>query len=347
MRSLLIIQDMRGWFWKTYPTPNQTKSLDTRIIVTELAKCDFEVQLTRYDRFDFSKNYTGHYVLYGSSEDYLGGSKSYMDDILLWLELHGAILIPNYKYFRAHHNKVMMELLRQDFSGAEFKTIQSTVLPSASSGQAIQARLPLPAVIKSASGAGSTGVYLARTARDMQIAIRKASCQVSGFPYTWIQLHNLLQFLKRKAPLYVNNSKYVVQNLIPGLAGDYKVLIFGQRYFALYRLNRTNDFRASGSGRFVDREDPELFQVLDFARRCHQEIDSPFVSLDIAHDGQQAHLIEFQCVSFGFKAMSLSDHHYVSTTGHWQRLDGPVVPELIFSQAIMDYVAARDASRIC
>lgn len=338
---------MRGWFWKTYPTPDQTQSLDVHRIRACLEKGGYEVELAQFDRFDFSKSYQDYDVLYGSSEDYLGGSKSYMEDILLWLEIHGAVLIPPYKYFRAHHNKVMMELLRQDFSTAEFKTIQSTVLPSASSAQKILANLPQPAVVKSASGAGSTGVFLARNTLELESAIHKASRQIFGFPYVWIRLKNVIQYLKRKAPIYVNNSKYVVQNLIPGLAGDYKVLVFGQRYFVLYRLNRENDFRASGSGRFVDREDPELFQILDFARRCYGEIDSPFVSLDIAHDGQQAHLIEFQCVSFGFKAMSLSDHHYRADSGNWQRINGSVVPEEIFSQAILDYLSARDACKIC
>ena len=330
---------MRGWFWKTYPTPDQTRSLDVHRIRACLEKGGYEVELAQFDHFDFSKTYQDYDVLYGSSEDYLGGSKSYMEDILLWLELHGAILIPPYKYFRAHHNKVMMELLRQDFSAAEFKTIQSRVLPSARSGQAIFAELPRPAVIKSASGAGSTGVFLARNSQELQSAINKASRQVFGFPYAWIRLNNAIRFLQRKAPLVVNNSKYVVQNLIPGLAGDYKVLIFGQRFFVLYRLNRENDFRASGSGRFVDREDPELFQVLDFASRCYNEIDSPFASLDIAHDGQLAHLIEFQCVSFGFKAMSLSDHHYQLTLGEWLRINEKVVPERIFCEAILDYLS--------
>ncbi len=336
---------MRGWFWKTYPTPTQTQSLDVRQISASLEKGGYEVELAQFDRFDLSKSYRDYYVLYGSSEDYLGSSKSFMEDILLWLELHGAILIPHYKYFRAHHNKVMMELLRLDFSAAEFKTIQSRVLPSARSGQEILAELPRPAVIKSASGAGSTGVYLARNQQEMISAIHKASRQVFGFPYLWIRLNNVIQFLKRKAPQVVNNSKYVVQNLIPGLAGDYKVLIFGQRYFVLYRLNRENDFRASGSGRFVDREDSELFQVLDFAQRCFREIDSPFVSMDIAYNGQQAHLIEFQCVSFGFKAMSLSDHHYQTILGKWQRINKRVIPEEIFCDAVMDYLSAKESAK--
>ena len=45
-----------------------------------------------------------------------------------------------------------------------------------------------------------------------------------------------------------NRGKIVVQEFIPGLKNDYKVLIFGSKYYVLYRRVREGDFRASGQG---------------------------------------------------------------------------------------------------
>lgn len=341
MKKLLIIQDMRGWFWKTYPTATRTQSLDIQKLIDDFKQAGYQVQLTRYDRFDFSNDYQGWFVLYGSSEDFLGGSKSYMEDILLWLELHGAILVPSFKYFRAHHNKVMMELLRKDFINPDLRSIQSVVLPSARSGKAVLSELPCPAVIKSASGAGSTGVYLARDRSELASKMEKVSRRIDGTPYLGLQTGNVFKMIRRQAPLYMNNSKFVVQNYIPNMHGDYKVLIFGDHYFVLYRLNRPNDFRASGSGQFIEKTDQELLPVLDFAKICKQEVDSPFLSLDIGFDGKSYHLIEFQCVSFGFKAMSLSTCHFIYNNTKWEKVVISVSPEHEFSQAVIRFLSRQ------
>jgi len=44
---------------------------------------------------------------------------------LLGLHIQGAKLIPDFKYFRAHHNKVFMEILRDILNIAEIKNIKS------------------------------------------------------------------------------------------------------------------------------------------------------------------------------------------------------------------------------
>lgn len=75
------------------------------------------------------------------------------------------------------------------------------------------------------------------------------------------------------------------------------MLVFGEKYYILRRKVRKNDFRASGSGK---REFPEYLtdvecQVLDLAYKAFCEIDTPLLSIDIAHDGEKCHMIEFQC----------------------------------------------------
>jgi len=48
----------------------------------------------------------------------------------------------------------------------------------------------------------------------------------------------------------LHRSKFIVQEFIPDLSNDWKVLVFWDKYYVLRRKNRPNDFRASGSGLF-------------------------------------------------------------------------------------------------
>ena len=141
-----------------------------------------------------------------------------------------------------------------------------------------------------------------------------------------------------KKPVHIHNNKFITQNYIAGLTGDYKVLVFGSHYFVLRRLNRKNDFRASGSGNFAEDNGVEIYAVLDFAAMCAAEIEAPWISLDICHDGIDCHLIEFQCISFGFKAMSLSEQHYEKKEGQWKVIKGKVIPEEEFCYSVECYL---------
>ena len=95
------------------------------------------------------------------------------------------------------------------------------------------------------------------------------------------------------------STSLIVQPFIPGLHGDYKVLIFGRKYYTLYRKNRENDFRASGSGFFYDVPLEEHEGLLNFARKITREIDFPIFGMDIAFDGKDYHLLEFQVIHLG------------------------------------------------
>jgi hypothetical protein len=339
VKKILLLKDLKGWFWKTYPTPSLTKSLDIEKICRILTDVGLLVEVSSYHTFDFSRDYHDYGVIYGSSEDHWGGTKDFMEDILLWLMLQGATLLPDFKYFRAHHNKVMMELLRYEFKSPELCSVDCQVFPSAKA--ALEASIEYPAVVKSASGAGSQTVYLARERRELKRAVDQASRVVFGLPYIYFKINNLFKFITRQPMLNIYNHKFIIQPLIKNLEGDYKVLVFGNHFFILHRLNRPDDFRASGSGKFVQIPEAELNPVLNFARLCQDNIDAPHLSLDIGFDGERCYLIEFQCISFGFKALSLSTYHYEWLGNDWRKIDGPADPEEEYCQALQRYLNLR------
>lgn len=341
MKKILFLKDHNDWFWATYLDAATAVSLDLDIITAYFEKKGYCVEIAKFSEFDFSKDYKETYVVYASSEDLFGGSKDYYEDVLLWLEGNGAILIPQFQCFRAHHNKVMMELLKKNFRSEALKTIET--IPVRSSSDLDKLSVTYPCVVKTARGAGGGGVYLCQNKKELQKVSEKISRIPSEKTYWWLRLANFKRFLfgqRGRHPM--NNVKFIIQTYIPGMTGDNKVLIFGNHYYVLHRMNRENDFRASGSGKFSDISEKELNSVLEFAKLCQKEMDTTLVSLDIGFDGERCHLIEFQFITFGFKAMSLSDHHYIlNEEGNFERVEGKVLSETEFCMAVEAAILKR------
>lgn len=107
-----------------------------------------------------------------------------------------------------------------------------------------------------------------------------------------------------------------MQNLIEGLKNDWKVLVFGNKYYVLFRKVRDNDFRASGSGKFEYREKiPEGF--LDYCEKIYNYFDVPYSSFDIGYNGKEFFLFEFQMIYFGTYTLEFSPFYYIRENGNW------------------------------
>ena len=337
MKKMLIIKDLRGWFWSTYPNWETPVSLDVVYMEKFFTDCGYAVEISSYLDFDYGKDYSGYCVLYGSAEDYCGGSKAFIEDIIVHLHNQGAELLPEFKYFRAHDNKVMMEIIRYGFEDEALKTIQTKVWPSLETLKQEEIK-EYPVIIKRADGAGGEGVFLAYNQKKLYKYAEKVSRVTNLLQYYYLSCVNVKQRLLHKPLVPINNTKFLTQNYIAGLDGDYKVLVFGDHYYVLHRLNRKNDFRASGSGQFTKDNTDKIDEILDFAKACTKEIRTPWLSLDICYDGKLCHLIEFQCITFGFKAMSMSEMHYVQENGKWKVIEGRVVPEKEFCYSVQYYL---------
>lgn len=338
MKRLLIIKDFRNWFWSTYPNWTNAVSLNVKYMKDFLEQQGFQVEITSYNHFDYQKNYADYFVIYSSSEDYCGGTKNFMEDVLLHLKVQGAKLLPDFQYFRAHDNKVMMEILRYSFKTADLKSIKSQVWASMEE-MLEQGQFHYPVVIKKANGAGGEGVFLAYNKKELVKYAEKVSRLTDKKMFEYLSMVNIKQKLIRQSPVKIHNTKFITQNYIKNLKGDYKVLVFGENYFVLHRLNRKNDFRASGSGNFEREEQEAVIPILDYARLCKTEIKSPWLSLDICKDEEKCYLIEFQCIFFGFKAMSLAEHYYTREGDSWVKIEGKVVPEEQFCKGLISFLA--------
>jgi glutathione synthase/RimK-type ligase-like ATP-grasp enzyme len=272
---------------------------------------DYDPVFIQYSEIDFRKqNYYKQLIIYQSSEDKDHKYKNYINDMLLGLKLQGAHLIPDYKYFVAHDNKVFSEILRDLSSHNGIKNIVSKKLGTYEEFLAIHKSIPLPAVFKLSSGALSRGVKLiidnkknikdihrlSKTLyhRKLSTLIKKPFVPLKAFLFAVIGQKRQ----KTDNPKSKNREKFILQNYIPNLRYDYKVLVFDSKYYVLKRETRANDFRASGSGliHWIENPPPEL---LEFAQSVFKSFTVPFISLDIGHREDEFFLFEFQIIYFG------------------------------------------------
>jgi len=68
----------------------------------------------------------------------------------------------------------------------------------------------------------------------------------------------------------------------------------------------------------------------------------PFVSLDIAYDGNEFYLIEFQCVSFGTFTIERSDFYVTYKDNYWVIINDKSVLEKEFVNSVVKYIEAQN-----
>lgn len=324
--SVLILVDYRGAFWSSTRNTNTLCTLDVHRLQDALRTLGHEVEVLNFSGLDLSRrDLAGRIVLYTSSEDEGAHYKRYIEGKIFGLRMAGALPVPQPELLLAHHDKAMMESIRQvllrDLPG-QLRSYSFGTFEDA----AAEANRPVwpsePMVVKPASGAGSRGVHLVE-GRTQGLRVAR-SLSRSLYPREMV-----LEFSKRlRRPEYVQRSLYrrpiVLQQFLPDLTGDFKVLRYGSRFYVVRRSNRPGDFRASGSGllHYEPAESAKVVPVLDAAALWSDALGSPFCSLDVAYDSDKHAspiLIEFQCVNFGPAAAENSTGYYERVKGVWHR----------------------------
>ena len=340
-KKLMILVDYRGQFW--LKSNYKEENVDLSLLQNEFLSLSYDVILKNYAEIDFKiENYRGWYVIYQSSEDPDLYYKSYIEDILLGLSLHGAILIPDFKYFRAHHNKVFMEILRELHGTDPMKALQSWYYGTYEDYRKDRRiKRNIPYVFKLASGAQSKNVRLLKTRKEHLLIPRIESRSLDW--YYWL-VDQIKPFWKSRYPKYKkkshNRKKFLIQEFVPDLDGDYKILVFHEKVFVLTRKTRPNDFRASGSGRFsYSRNVPR--EILDFSIEVFQCFDVPFISLDVGSNKQKLFLFEFQFVNFGTYTAEKSHHHFKLVNGKWELFENKVIIECEYARSIDKFIDNR------
>jgi hypothetical protein len=206
--DLLILLDYRSQFYSS--TRTRGASLDVRQIYTDFERRGYTVSIRQFSEINLRREtYKNIHVLYQSSEDPSLSYKEYVEDILWGLFLQGAILIPNIMCFRAHHNKVFMEIFRDVHENQQFQTLEARSFGTYEEYEQFFIPKSFPVVFKPSEGSKSQQVLLARNKKEADRCARRLSKTPSLFNLKlWIK--NLID---RKGYIPVSNHrrKFVVQ----------------------------------------------------------------------------------------------------------------------------------------
>ncbi len=335
-RGIVLLVDYEEQFYSS--VRRLGAGMNVHLLRQGFERAGYQMVVRRFSSIDFRREqFKGWHVLYCSSEDRDLRYKGYIEDVLLGLTLRGAILVPGFFLFRAHHNKVMMEILRDVTPCEDLKTIRSRVYGSYEDYVVAPPGLDGGLVIKPAEGANSKGILLA----DGPTQTERAARRVSRSFHPVDALKDLIKRWIRYGYAGRSNRrrKFVIQNYIPGLTHDYKVLVYAGQFYVLLRKNRPGDFRASGSGLF---EWPDSLPdgLLNTAERVHQALGSPFTSMDMAFDGSRVHILEVQCLHFGTYTLEKSPGYHVRDGGQWRWVAGRSILEEEVVRSVAAFIEA-------
>ena len=305
------------------------KSLSPEKIGLELKNAGFDVNVLRIDNILKEDLHRDDIVIYTSSED--ANIRNYIKDVMYMVSKR-CYIVPSMDALMAHENKGFQQLYRDTYkfgniAGGYFYDFCS--LPC-----------KYPYIYKTTIGAGSSGVQLIQGEKDRNKLKKKFKV---SFLRTLIKRIRKFQLTSQEYKIY--NYRYqgkclsVHQEFIKGLTSDYKILVFGLKYYVLQRRVKKGGFKASGSGLFYFPEAGELpDSVLDFAESIYNILDIPYASLDIAMSDDGCHLLEYQATNFGPYTLLKSKGYFAMNDGDWVYLQEKSSLESNFSQALLYYI---------
>ncbi len=191
-----------------------------------------------------------------------------------------------------------------------------------------------PKVFKLRGGAGAVNVKLVRDSDQAKKFIKKAfstgfrtTDPINSFRDRFLQfkrtknMNSFIHILKGVGrfvyPRYdesmrVRDKGYVYfQDFIPNNNHDIRVIVIGERAFAIKRMVRKNDFRASGSGDIVynPKEIPNECITLSFD--LANKLKTQCIAFDYVYNQRNPMIVE---ISYGF-----AEKAYLGCQGYWDR----------------------------
>jgi len=339
MQEIYLITDYNDRFGSKYTAIPYRSGMNKAVLSEEFANQGFKVIFLKASEvFEKIKKPEGLIFLYTSLEDKNSHYKSFIEDVIYALSLSGAYVIPGYRYLKGHNNKVFIELLRKQIGAYFGDNLSSHVFGSYEELKASDINFNFPVVLKSAEGFKSRNVYLIYNKKELFRTVKKISRTVN--------LKEEIKDIVRK--VYYKDfkresfyrRKFIVQDFIPGLDKDYKILVFGDKYYVLGRYTRKNDFRASGSGNFYFPENlPD--GLLDFSEKIFSLLDVPVISLDVGYDSNNFYVFELQVVFFGTYTIEKSDFYFQKKNREWEKVRGKSILEREYALSMARYIRRK------
>jgi glutathione synthase/RimK-type ligase-like ATP-grasp enzyme len=314
-------------------------SLDVGEISTWFRENGIEVNIQTLQSLQENKLPEDQVLWFTSSQkpDY----KLYIEDLIFSLNGMNNYLIPSRDILKAHDNKGFQELLKSNLNINDLKSRYYGSIDEVNFEE-----INYPVVLKKPDGAGSHGVFLINSRRELERTIRKLTRESLTFIDLKTRFKDFLKYYLFRNKYNTKSSEYkrknirfVLQKFISNLKFDYKILIFYDRYFVLKRYTKPNDFRASGSGifKFEDIDSG----LLDYAKNIFATFNVPHISLDVCFDGRKYYLIEFQGTHFGPYTLQCSEGFYSFNETEWQFNSYKSVLEVEYCRSIFLFLKEK------
>lgn len=344
MTDIYLLTGYDGFFGQTR---KPWVSIDTALFVEQLSKLGYNVHL-----HEFHEVVNGGLMIKDSIVFYTFSHREnlhhYIRDSLMYLRACGNTLLPSFELFCCHENKGWQELWKRTLGIHSLKAMYFS-----HKRELDDYDLSFPLVFKTLTGSNSTGVALVNSKADIHREIMKHRP-----PIGWGQrldfwrrkhLRRKKEFpgypnynIKADAALYQDYMTraipFVLQEFIPGLSYDYRVIVLGDRYFISKRHTKAGDFRASGAKLFdFSLAAPE--PLLNKAKALYDSFQSPFLSLDLGEDASgKLYLFEYQASHFGINVIVRGNGYYRKVDGQWQFIDAQPVFERYLAEGLHHYL---------
>ena len=296
----------------------QSSSLNITNIKNYFIKAGYDCKVYTYQEIANNNcNICNSFILYTSSE--FLSYKNYIGDNLLMLNKSNT-LIPNYDFFQSHNNKGFQELLKRKY---KIKSLWYHYFGTFEEIKNEIKQINFPVVLKHLDGSGGENIMLIKSKKALFKQVKKQS---KGKRHLINQFKKILKRYIFKKTYTYNNSleslyykNFILQEYVPNLKNDWKILIFFDKYYILKREIKFNDFRASGSGKF-SYENKVNSKLLDYCQKIIKSFNIPWISLDVCYYQKKFHLLEFQTMHFGPLTIMNSSHYYINKNNNWIKI---------------------------
>lgn len=248
--------------------------------------------------------------------------------ILFALEHAGVKVFPNFNTAWHFDDKVAQKYL--------LEAIDAPLVPSYVFYEKKQAvnwieKTGFPKVFKLKGGAGSHTVKLVHTKTEANALIKKAfgkgfkqfeslvhlKDNYKQYKAGLIDLKTLLRVFgrmiigKQYSRLKGREKGYIYfQDFVPNNLSDTRIIVIGERAFGIKRLTRERDFRASGSGKIVYKENEIDKRCITTAFKVAKKLNTQNLAFDFVFDKNNCPLIIE--ISYGYSVTA-----YDNCPGYW------------------------------
>jgi len=339
----LIILTCRNKFFGQTRKP--WTSLDVDAIESNLQQKGFQVKVYEFPDVANNKvrlNNKTIFYAFSQRDNY----RNYIQDVVYQLSKNNRV-IPSFDLLKCHENKGFQELYKQEIGLHSLQASYYTSLQEVDFDSLI-----LPVVLKTTFGSNGKGVFLIKSKDDFKktanrlVKKNSIATQVDLFRRKYLRKKKFKEYPEfsdsrdyQEYKEYIKDeNNFILQQFVPDLDFDYRVLIAYNRYYVVKREVKAGDFRASGAKKFRFSKEPDI-SLLDFSKGIYQKFDTPFLSIDVLCNETDYYLGEFQALHFGVNVISKSPGWFgLSDRNSWVFHEEKPNIEKVISHTLISYL---------